>query len=239
MLARFLSLVCVLTLVFTVFAQAQSVEEVLQRAAAALGSENSAHIKTLQMKLNGEIVEDVKADITILLIKPDRLVYSSVANGNENTLATDGTMTWRRISGQVMEADENLKKETKHLILYTCAFLGDTEALKKAADINYGGTETYENGPAHALNLKFLSNGRDGKLLFCADSGLPLELSIIMGPGYENPLKLKFSDFREVDGVKIAHSILFTAPTGQSVTFTITNVTINGAIAESSFTIPE
>jgi outer membrane lipoprotein-sorting protein len=245
-LFRRVALLAVLAL-WSVPALAQTADEIIEKHLAATGGR--AALNKLTSRVSSGTIElttpvgPLKGTIEVYNKKPNKSrtlvkVDASAFGGTEvvNDQRFDGTAGYvidsfngnRDVTGEQLEAMRNGGFPTP---LLTYKETGTTIAL--------GSREKVGTGEAHVLQLTPKS-GPPVKVFIDAESFMLVRTIISVNvPQLGGPIEqvVDFSDFRDVDGIKIPHATKSSNPV-QTVTATVTSVKQNVEIDDSSFVKP-
>jgi hypothetical protein len=183
---------------------------------AAGGAEKLAKLGVVSWKSKGVIVlggneNPVSSQSTIQDFDHFRSEFEGEFNGNtiKGVTVLNGDKGWRKFNDQSMPMDENNISITKRTLYVQ--LLPVTLVLLKDKKIKLETAGDEKVGDAAAAVLKVTGpDGKDFKLFFSKESGLPVKLiAKVTGlSGDETTQESLFSDYKEFNGVKRATKIV-------------------------------
>lgn len=231
---RCYSCVLIMVMMLASLAGAQTVDDVINRAINAAGGKAAFdQIKSIKMQISGSMM-GMTMDMTMQMVKPDKIRNEISVMGQQMIQATDGTDYWMKNAGQVMDMDPMNQQQLKNSMLQ---YTGDLSAMKNMGiGLSYAGMEDVDGVAAEALNMTMTEQGMEGKMYFDRSTGLFFKM-MMMSPMGE--VVVSIGDYREVSGVKFPHSIEMVMGGQPMGTLTIDDVQVNIPIDESVFKRPQ
>lgn len=228
------ALSCLLILAVAVVASSQTVDDVINRAMNAAGGKAAFdQIKTIKMKMSGTMMGSMPMEMSMQMVKPDKIRSDVTAMGMQMVQATDGTDYWTSQNGQVMDMDPASQQQFKNSMLQ---YTGDLSGMQKMGiDLTYAGMEEIDGVQAEALNMAMTEQGMEGKMYFDKATGLFFKMTMVTPMG---PVAVNMGDYKDVGGVKFPHSFEMFMGGQPMGTFTIDDVEVNVPIDESVFKRP-
>ncbi len=236
-----------LTLIATVllahtFLGAAELEEILSKNYESRGGLDK--LKSMQsMRMHGKTLAmgQIEAPMTVEMKRPNRLRMEFTFNGMTGIQAFDGTTAWMVMPFLGKTEAEEIPAAEAESFRQDADFDGLLVDWKdKGHTLELLGTKDVEGTEAYELKAT-LANGN--KTLIYLDTEHCIEMmvvstQVIPGQGIEVEITTFLSDYKEVEGVLMAHSV--ESRTGEQVMalITIDSVEINPDIADDRFTIP-
>lgn len=221
----------ILILVMGTAASAQTVDDVISKATAAVGGQSAIDgVKSLRMSLAGTFMGE-ESGMEILIVKPNNKMIKMTFNGMEITTATNGTDYWRSQGGQVMDMTASAKEQFgSSFYQYSgCGIAG----LIGNGTFTYSGKEDVNGISADVVQGAFTGSG-DVSMYFDA-AGLPFRMLM---PNEEGDLDMYITDYRDVGGMKIAYKFESNGNGTSLMAMEITQVEANVDIDPSTFDKP-
>ena len=216
---------------------AQSADEIVRKMIDAQGGKKVYEsVKDMTLKGTMEVIaQGLEADVTIYKKEPDKRRSDIEIMGMMITSSYDGKMAWGT-NQQTMTVEEltgeqaaNAKREAMPVIapLYPEKY-GLTHALK--------GKETIEGKEYWALERGY-SDGFKVLIYLDPETYLPYKsFSTVVGlDGMEHEVESIQTDYREVNGLMMAHTTKQIVDGADYLLVTISEVTINTGIEDSLF----
>ena len=227
----FLSLI--LILVTGTAASAQTVDDVISKADAAVGGQSAIDaVKSLRMKISGTYMgEEVEMEMAV--VKPNyKLIRMNIkALGMDVLSATNGTDYWTSRNGQVTDMPVSAKEQ-----------FGSSFSMYSgtgAADLIGNGTFTYSGKEdvdgISADVVKGTMTGSGNVSIYFNETGLPFRMLM---PTEEGDLDMYMKDYRDVGGMLIAYKYESFANGSPNMMLGITKVEANVDIDPSVFARP-
>ena len=225
----FLSLI--LILVMGTAASAQTVDDVISKATAAMGGQSAIDgVKSLRMSMTGTFMGG-ESGMEILIVKPNNKMIKMTINGMEIISATNGTDYWMSRMGQVMDMPASAKEQFgSSFYQYSGAGIA---GLIGNGTFTYSGKEDVNGISADVVKGAFTGSG-DVSMYFDA-TGLPFRMLM---PTEEGDLDMYITDYRDVGGMKIAYKFESIANGSPMMVLEITEVEANADIDLSVFARP-
>lgn len=224
-----------LMLIFSaVTAMAQTADEIIDKHIAAIGGkENWLKVKSVQMEGTMNVMgREVGVKITNLHNVGSRQDIS-VAGMNGYVIVTSAA-GWQFMPFQGQQKPEPVPADAVKASMDDLDLQGNLIDYKaKGHTVEYLGTEDVEGTECHKLKVIRKISG-DQTIFIDAETFYVIRTSTkINMNGQEIETKTDFSDYREVNGIKLAFSV--TQPIG---TVVMTSVKVNEAVDEKVFADP-
>ena len=227
----FLSMILILIIGTT--ANAQTVDDMISKATAAMGGQSAIDaIKSIKMDISGTYMgKEVEMEVAIL--KPDnKFIRMNITSLNVDGIsATNGTDYWTSQNGQVMDMPLSAKEQfwsSFHLYSGT----GASELIGNGT-FTYSGKENI-NG-INADVVKGIMTGSGAVSIYFDEAGLPFK---ILMPTESGDLHMYMSNYRNVGGMLIAYKYEQIVNGSTQMVLEITNVEANIDIDPSTFDRP-
>jgi hypothetical protein len=197
-------------------ADEQDTKAILDKAIKALGGEaRLSKTKASQVKLKGTITfmggdNEVSIQSTTQGLNHHRAAFAGDFGGNkvEGVTVIAGDKGWRSFNGNTMELDaEHLANEKRNL--YLDAIPAAILPLRaKGFKVAPAGTEKVGGKPAVGIKVTG-PDGKDFKLYFDAESGLPVKMvaKVLDFMDTEFTQETTYSNYKDFDGIKVATKI--------------------------------
>ncbi len=225
----FMSLI--LILMMGTAASAQTVDDVISKATAAVGGQSAIDgVKSLRLTMTGTFMGG-ESGMEILIVKPNSKMIKMTINGMEIISATNGTDYWMNRNGQVVDMPVAAKNQFGASFYQYSGF--GIAGLIGNGTFTYSGKEDVDGISADVVKGTITGSG-DVSMYFDA-AGLPFR---ILMPTEEGDLDMYITDYREVGGMKIAYKFESTANGSPMMLMEITEVEANVDIDPSVFAKP-
>ncbi len=230
-----------LLLIFSVFASAQSAEEIIAKHLEATGGKNWSKVEAIKMEAN--IAAEAAAGMTIgwtMTALRDQAARMDVSvMGMVQSSAVKGADGWSTnpFAGQV-DAEPITADQAASMMEMTDidgTLIGYEE---KGYTVEYVGTEDVEG--VEALKIKVKKTGKKVEYIFF-DPETYYEImntQIDEVDGKEVESKTSYSDFKEQDGIIFPFSMQQTSDMMGNSTITMTAITINPTVDMKIFDMP-
>jgi outer membrane lipoprotein-sorting protein len=228
-------------------AAAQTVDELIARNLEARGGEEK--LRALQtMRINGTVtVQGMDVPITVMAKRPNLMRQEMQIQDKKVVTAFDGATAWminpmlgsgepQEIIGPQAELTRDQSDFDGSLLDYRKK--GHTVELVKGDGPQ--GTEKLEDGTA-VYHLKVTrSNGRIQHYYLHADRGIEVKQSSeVEGPdGQKMLVEQELSDYREIDGIMVPHSVKSLMDGTPVVTMKVEKIEFNAPIEDAAFKMP-
>jgi len=227
-------LIAILVLPATLLAQ--STEEVAERYLNAIGGEE-AIVAFSESKMVGSMsMMGMNIPVTMYVKSPGKVRVESQVMGQSIIQATNGETAW--MINPMMGSTAPQKVSASEV---SDAGIGDDVFLhmgEEGYSFEYKGESTIDGADYYHIYIEAPSGKQDH--YYSKDTGLRVmvESKVTAGPSAGSTVTTYFSDYKEIDGYKVPHSI--TAKTGGSVLMDMTITTVEKAtIDDSTFEMPE
>jgi hypothetical protein len=198
-------------------ADEQDTKAIIAKAIKALGGEAKlSNAKAAMSKLKGKITfmgtdNDVSLQSTTQGLDHHRGAFEGDFGGNkiEGVTVIAGDKGWRKFGENVMELDaEHVANEKRNI--YLDAIPASVVPLKgKGFKVEAAGTEKVGGKPAVGIKVTG-PDGKDFKLYFDAESGLPVKAvaKVLDFMDTEFTQETTYSNYKDFDGIKVATKIV-------------------------------
>ncbi|MCK4538205.1 MAG: hypothetical protein KAV42_05345 [Candidatus Krumholzibacteria bacterium] len=192
----FLSLI--LILVMGTAASAQTVDDVISKATAAIGGQSAIDaVKSIRMTMTGTLMGG-ESSMEVLIVKPNCKMIKSTIQGMEIITATNGTDYWRSQLGQVTDMTASAREQFgSSFNQYSADGIAD---LIGNGTFTYSGKEVVNGISADVVKGAFTGSGPVS--MYFDPTGLPFRMLMYNDEG---DLDMYITDYRDVGGVKIAY----------------------------------
>jgi len=219
-------------------APAPTAEDLLDRFVEQSGGEAAfAKIRNRVVRGTFEIPsQGISASLTIHAARPNKsyVVIESELMGTIEK-GTDGSVAWQK---SIMTGPVLMTGQMKDDFIRDASFDGLAAWRDTYSSVKYTGTDEVEGRDCHTLVLTPLG-GTDRTLYLDAESYLPVKISTVMDhPAGQIPVESFLADFREVDGIQVAHGLRVTT-LGQEQLITVGSVEHNVDLPEGLFGLPD
>ncbi len=221
---------------------AVELEEILQMNLEARGGLERLKSATA-FRMRGKItMGQIEAPMLIEAKRPSRFRMEFTVQGMIGIQAFDGETAWMLMPFMGKTEPEVMSDEQAKEMREQADFDGILVDWKeKGNTVELVGTGDVEGTDAHKLKVT-LPSGDATFVYLDPESGIALQhetTSKVPGQGTEKKVVVTFSDYKEVEGLMIAHS-METTMGGQVVAVTtIDTVEVNPDISDDRFTMPE
>ncbi len=223
-------------------AQQATLDEILKNHYEAIGGVDGwLAVKSMTATGRIELAPGMEAPFSMQIKRPGMVRIDFTFQGMTGTQAFDGTTAWMVMPFMGKTEPEVMPEELASAIRENADIDGPLVGYKQDGDeIELLGREDTEGTAAYKLKV----TRKDGEVqYFFLDSEayvpIKMEGSRMVG-GVEQQYEVIISDYKEVAGLMMAHSIsekLKGAPAGQMIT--LDNITVNTAMADSVFVMPK
>ena len=221
----------VLILVTGSVVTAQTIDDVISKADAAMGGKAAIdEIKSLKIAIKGTAMGK-EATMKVLIMKPTCKLIQMSMSGLENVSATNGTDYWMRQNGKVIDMPEAAVKQFGSSFNQFCGV--GIGPLIDNGTFKYIGKEEIDGKSADVI--KGVITGSGEVSIYFDEVGLPFK---ILMPTPEGDLNMYMSDYRDVGGMKIAHKFDSDVKGKPFWNMAISKIEANIDIKPSAFTRP-
>jgi hypothetical protein len=218
-------------------AAAPSVSQIIERYQKAVGGRDAwkkltsrssmGTVEVPSMSLGGTVVIHEKA--------PDKILTIIIIAGSAYRQGFDGRIGWAE------DPQDGLREQTGAELAEArrqSDFYGPFDLDRQYAKLAVLGREKVDDREAYVLEASLPEGGQPDKLYFGAQSGLPVRIvSQHHTPEGVSEFREDFSDYREVDGVKLPFTVS-QAGAGPAFIVKIGEVRHNVAFEDSEFAKP-
>jgi outer membrane lipoprotein-sorting protein len=232
---------CVLSLLLISFlsipAKSQSAPDILQKMIDAMGGRKALEkIEDTTISGSMELTQmGLSATITIYQKEPNKSRFDIEVMGMLITQAFDGEVAWgvNPQSGMTEEMPEEQAEYMKRQSLGNAVFLYPE---KMGITFSYKGKENIEDKDYLVLEQAY-ADGYKSTLYIDPDSYLAFKGTglTLNNMGVEVEAETFFSDYKKVDGIMTAHTLVSYQDGEEYMTMTITEVKFNSALEDSLF----
>lgn len=229
-----IAILSLIVLAMAIPAYAQTVEDVMNRAMNAMGGKGKLEsLDTMTLTMKGSMMGS-EMNMNMYRKAPDMMRIDMVVMGMSIIQATDGTDYWQSQMGTVMDMDDNSKKQFKQSFAQMTG--GNLQMMQEmGAKLTYGGKATMDGIAADVIDMVMEAEGMNAKMYFSAADGLPFRMDMSTPMGEVNML---IKDYRDVGGIKMAHSIEMLMGGSPMMTMNIDKVEMNQPVDLSLFKRP-
>ncbi len=223
-------------------AQQATLDEILKNHYEAIGGVDAWRaVKSMTATGKIELAPGMEAPFSMQVKRPGMVRIDFTFQGMTGTQAFDGTTAWMVMPFMGKTEPEVMPAELASAIKENADIDGPLVGYKEDGDkIELLGLEDTEGTAAYKLKV----TRKDGEVQYYfldSEAYVPIKMagSRMMG-GVEQEYEVIISDYKEVAGLMVAHSIsekLKGAPTGQMIT--LENIEVNTALADSLFVMPK
>ncbi|WP_080054370.1 LolA family protein [Spirosoma aerolatum] len=218
------------------FAQAQTVDELVDKHVAALGGlDKLSNVKTLyierSMAINGM---EIPSKSTIVVGKSMRTETSVM--GNSMIQVVDGTTGWMvrpAMMGGTGDPEEMPADQLKSSKGQLDPFGALVNYKTKGNQVELIGKEKVDGKDAYHLKVT-TKEGQTVDEFLDANTYLVNKVKMAMNG---QTAEIAFSDYKDKDGIKFANTMEMASPQG-ALTFTTEKITVNGPVDENIFKKP-
>ncbi len=220
-------------------AQAQSVEEVIDKHVAAMGGDKYSGIKGVKMEATAQIM-GMDLPSTTTIVQGRGMRSETTVQGSAIVQAIDGETGWmiNPMAGQTTATaipEDQVKMSAGQLDL---TGLYNYKAKGHKAELM--GEETVEGAPVYVVKVD-MANGATATHYISKDTYYILKSVInteVQGQAVE--VKNNYSNFKQVDGVTFPFMTEIESPALPGVmTMMVKNVQVNPTVDESIFAMPK
>lgn len=179
-------------------ASAQTVDDVISKATAAIGGQSAIDaVKSIRMTMTGTLMGG-ESSMEVLIVKPNCKMIKSTIQGMEIITATNGTDYWRSQLGQVTDMTASAREQFgSSFNQYSADGIAD---LIGNGTFTYSGKEVVNGISADVVKGAFTGSGPVS--MYFDPTGLPFRMLMYNDEG---DLDMYITDYRDVGGVKIAY----------------------------------
>jgi outer membrane lipoprotein-sorting protein len=232
---------CVLSLLLISFlatpAKSQSAVDILAKMIDAMGGRKALEkIKDTTISGSMDLTQmGLSATITVYQKEPNKSRFDFEVMGMVITQACDGEIAWATNpqTGMTEEMSEQQAEYMKRQSLGNAIYL---EPKKFGISFSYKGKENIE-GKDYLVLEQVYADGYKSTLYIDPDSYLAFKGKglTLNNMGVEVEAETFFSDYKKVDGIMSAHTLLSYQDGEEFMTMTITEVKFNSALEDSLF----
>lgn len=216
-----------------------SAKEIIERYIEATGG-RAAYEKITSRETTGSMEipqQGIKGSTTMVQAAPNKMMMKIDLGGfGSQTTGTDGENAW---SVDTMQGARILAGEEKIAMLRQSTFNSELnwEALYK--EVKAESEEDVNGKPAYAVTM-VTHEGQKSTNFYDKESGMLIKtMTIAKSQMGEIPMESWYSDFKEVDGVKMPHKTTISGAMGMQIIMTIESLKQNVALAPDAFKMPD
>ncbi len=223
-------------------AQDATLDEILKNHYQAIGGVDAWRaVNSIQATGKIELGPGMEAPFSMQIKRPGKVRIDFTFQGMTGTQAFDGTTAWMIMPFMGKTEPEVMPDELASMIKENADIDGPLIGYKEDGDkIELLGLEDTEGTAAYKLKV----TRKDGEVQYYfldSEAYVPIKIegSRVL-QGVEQQYEVVISDYKEVAGLMMAHSISETAqgaPVGQVIT--LQNIEVNAALADSVFVMPK
>jgi outer membrane lipoprotein-sorting protein len=223
-------------------AHAQTVDEIIAKNIEAKGG--AAKWKSVNtVKMTGKIsMQGMDLPLTVYAKRPNYNRQEIVLQDKQLVQAFDGTTAW--LINPMMGSDvaQELPGPAAEMMRNTADFDGALIDYKaKGHTVEFVGKEKLDATEVYHLKVTMKGGSHVQHYYLDAKSGIELKTSadIDMGTGTKQALETEMSNFQQVNGIMIPHTVKQTVNGKPVVQMTIDKVEFNSAIDDTLFRMPK
>jgi outer membrane lipoprotein-sorting protein len=219
-----------------------SLDEVIARNTEAKGGEEKIRqVDTVKATGKMGMGPGMEAPFTWTWKRPDKLRMSFEMQGMTGTQAFDGESGWMVMPFMGQSEPEKMTEEQLDQFKNQTDWEGPLmDYEEKGHKVELIGKEETEGTEAYKIRVTY-ENGNETYLFLDAEYFLEIkQVAKREIQGNEIEVEMSIGDYKEVDGLMVAHSITIKpmgAPAGQTLTFE--TLEFNGEVDDSVFEMPE
>jgi outer membrane lipoprotein-sorting protein len=219
-----------------------TLDQVIAKNIEAKGGEEKVRaIKTVSIEGTMMMGPGMEAPLTWIWMYPDKMRMSFEVQGMEGVQAFDGKTAWMVMPFMGKTEPEEMTAEQTQNLREESDWQGPLlDYEKKGYQVELLGKEDVEGTEAYKIKVTY-GSGSVGYMYLDAEYFLEIKQeSKRKIQGQEIEVVQTVSDYKEVDGIMVAHSRTIMpegAPAGQTITFT--TVQFNPDVDESIFSMPQ
>ncbi len=221
-------------------AQAQSVDQVLQRYVQALGGLDKIRaVQAIRVRGSMTLGSGMEATFLRTVKRPNKVRLEFTTQGMTGIQAYDGTQGWMLMPFMGHTEPQPISPDAARGMEEQADIGGPlVDYRAKGHQVELVGRESVEGKPAYKLKVTFKS----GEVTFYyldVESHLPLRAqSTRTFQGQELNMVTSFGDYRAVGGLMMAHTITVTGPGPGSQQLVIEAVELNPEVPDEYFRMP-
>jgi len=220
-----------LVLVVGTVAGAQTVDDVISKANAAMGGQSAIDaVKSLKMNMTGTYLGQ-EMGMEMAILKPNCKLIAMNIMDMDVISATNGADYWSSRNGQVMDMPAAAKEQFGASFNNYCG-TGIADLIGNGT-FSYAGKE--EVNGVNADVVKGVITGSAAVSIYFDPAGLPFR---ILMPNDDGELDMYFTDYRDVGGMKMAYKYEAFANGTPNMVLQITEVEVNSGLDVTAFTRP-
>jgi hypothetical protein len=216
-----------------------SAREIIERYIEVTGG-RAAYEKITNRQQTGAMEvpsQGVKGTTTMLQAAPNKMMMTIDLGGfGSQRMGTDGEVAW---SVDTIQGARVLEGQEKVSTIRQATFNSELNWESLFKDVKAESEEMIDGKPAYAVTMV----SEDGQKLtnfYDKESGLLVRSATIaknqMG---DMPVQSAFTDYRDVDGVKIAHKTIIDGAMGIQIVMTLDSVKLNSELPADAFALPD
>jgi len=232
---------CVLSLLLISFmaipAKSQSVDDILEKMIEAMGGRKALeNIKDTTISGSMDLTQmGLSAAITVSQKEPNKSRFDIEVMGMVITQACDGETAWMTNpqTGMTEEMPDDQAVYMKRESLGNSVYL---DPKKFGITFSYKGKETIE-GKDYLVLEQTYADGFTSTLFLDPDTYLAFKGKgkTLNNMGLEVDAETFFSDYKKVDGIMVAHTLVSYQDDEEFMTMTLTDVKFNSGLEDSLF----
>ena len=230
-------LIASLTLFVSVAAYAQTVDEIVDKHVAALGGvEKLNGVKTLATEQSIS-VQGMEIPVKTVIVIGKSLRSESSIMGNSMITVVDGTTGWMirpAMMGGTGEPEDMPADQLKQSLSQLDPFGSLVNYKAKGNKVELVGKEKVDKKDAYHLKVT-TKEGQFVEQFIDAETYMVSKLITSMNG---QSAEIGLGDYKEVEGIKMPHSMEMASPQAGQLVFTTNKVKINGPVDEATFKKP-
>lgn len=216
-----------------------SAKEIIERYLEVTGG-RAAHEKIKNREMTGTMevpAAGVKGTTRVIQAAPNKMAMKIDLGGfGAQTMGTDGEVAWHM---DTIQGARILEGEERTQVLREAIFDRELQWEKLYKEATAESEQEIDGKPAYAVKL-VTTEGITQTNYYEKESGLLVRIATIaksqMG---DMPVDTNFSDFREIDGIKMPHKTIINSGMGVQIITTIDSVKQNAELPADTFAIPD
>lgn len=222
-----------------VAAEDLTLEQVLERYQEAVGGVD-AWDAVQSMKQTGTMqMMGMEAPFTVWTKRPNRMRVEFTMQGMTGVQAFDGEKGWMVMPFMGSDAPQPLPEEASKAMATDADLAGPLmHPEQKGHKVTLAGKEDVEGTEAYRLDVE-LKSGNEISYFLDAEYFVPIRtVTTAEFQGTETEVVATLSDYKEVDGLMVAHSVSTSNAMGEQV-MTIDAIELNPEIEDERFVMPK
>jgi hypothetical protein len=216
-----------------------SAKEIIERFIEVTGG-RAAYEKITNRQQTGAMevpLQGVKGTTSMIQAAPNKMMMQVDLGGfGRQRMGTDGEVAW---SVDTINGARILEGEERVSTLRQATFNSELHWETLFKDVKAESEEMVDGQPAYVVTM-VATDGQKLTNFYDKESGLLVKSATIaknqMG---DMPVQSAFTDYRDVDGLKIAHKTIIDGAMGIQIVMTIDTVKLNSELPADAFALPD